>query len=289
VSKSFNFTQSSLNNAAFLKAFVTPLTPETVDYFNRDNVPRELLFSLVVDAILLRDADGPERRYVNNPLSPDYDAFRAALRRLIDDGLTTQAVSRDAPLGPVLTASQAASGINTFLSLKDQQRLALREVPGSKGESFRLYQTQRATWLCLASPHATRYAAALRCDYASSGAGAASVEGGIGERLDETARPGETAVALRLRSSRDVFDFLGFVVAAAAGGEAGAGATPILVVRRGEGEGRALASVDYDGERYRVPVQDNGHSTLTLNLLAQILTLNKIPGAVPASPAVLIR
>lgn len=289
VSKSFNFTQSSLNNAAFLKAFVTPLTPETVDYFNRDTVPRELLFALVIDSIQVRDGEGRERRYVNNPLNPDYPAFRAALRQLIDDGLTTQAVSVDVPLGPVLTASQAAGGINAFLGLREQQRLALREVPGSKGEAFQMYQTARATWLCLGAPGAARYAAALRCDRAWTASGAPSVEGGIAERFNEPPRAGQIDVAVRWRSSRDVFDFLGAVVAAAERQAPAGGGPAILVVRRGAAAERALASVDYEGERYRVPAQDNGHSTLTLNLLAQLLTLNKIPGAVPASPAVLIR
>jgi hypothetical protein len=40
---------------------------------------------------------------------------------------------------------------------------------------------------------------------------------------------------------------------------------------------------------YSIPQENNGYSTLVINILAQLQTLAKSPSSIPSSPAVLIK
>ena len=51
----------------------------------------------------------------------------------------------------------------------------------------------------------------------------------------------------------------------------------------------AIASVEYGGNRYLIPKENAGYSNMVLDIASTLLTLNKIPGSIPASPAVLIK
>jgi hypothetical protein len=54
--------------------------------------------------------------------------------------------------------------------------------------------------------------------------------------------------------------------------------------------GKTFASMNsLDGISYSIPQENNGYSTLVINLLAQFQTLAKSPGSIPSSPAVLIK
>jgi hypothetical protein len=50
-----------------------------------------------------------------------------------------------------------------------------------------------------------------------------------------------------------------------------------------------IATVNYDGQSYVVPQADNGYSATTLNLLAQLVSISKVAGSIPPSPAVLVK
>jgi hypothetical protein len=116
---------------------------------------------------------------------------------------------------------------------------------------------------------------------------------------------------IKLRSVRNVFEFLGALVniqnsaepriikivdssrmtASTSMADIMAEAKPLFVVKKGTDSGNALMSVKYQGTNYYVP-KDDGNSTYTnqvLVLLSQMLTLTKVPGSIPVSPAVLIK
>ena len=44
-----------------------------------------------------------------------------------------------------------------------------------------------------------------------------------------------------------------------------------------------------EGNIYSIPKDNNGYSSLTLKLLAQLMSLQKIPGSIPTSPSVLLK
>ena len=67
-------------------------------------------------------------------------------------------------------------------------------------------------------------------------------------------------------------------------------AIPLIVVEKGSASSsNALTSVKYQGEKFTVPATSNSYSREVLNIVSQLLTLNKVPGSIPASPAVLIK
>jgi hypothetical protein len=122
----------------------------------------------------------------------------------------------------------------------------------------------------------------------------------------------DTQLVIKLRSTRAVFDFLGTLVnlqnmnpprqikvmssdAIAINNELlfkrdFSSAIPLLVVEKGRGiSSKALTSVTYQGETYSVPAQSDSYTREVLNIVSQLLTLNKVPGSIPASPAVLIK
>ena len=110
-----------------------------------------------------------------------------------------------------------------------------------------------------------------------------------------------------MRSTRDIFDFLGQVVYVQnrAKDPVLVAITPVeTVVNRKDGESRQHAILvveknvsgpyfaavrSLDGNRYSIPAENNGYSTQVMNLVSQLLTLNKVSGSVPPSPAVLIK
>ena len=65
--------------------------------------------------------------------------------------------------------------------------------------------------------------------------------------------------------------------------------TPLLLVAKGPMKSAPLATVKYQGENYSIPKDSVSYSNQVLVLVSQMLTLTKVPGAIPLSPAVLIR
>ncbi len=92
---SFNFSQSSLDNATFLRGFLSQIPIETAKFFISDNLPREVMFSLIISSIQIKRADGTSVKYMNNPLLPEYPAFQAELYRLLSYGLTVDQVQEE--------------------------------------------------------------------------------------------------------------------------------------------------------------------------------------------------
>jgi hypothetical protein len=113
-------------------------------------------------------------------------------------------------------------------------------------------------------------------------------------------------LSITLRSTQDVFEFLGAVLIAETQFNhvvrlkalEGSGTKsisdierewPLLVTNVNSGAPKTLARIDYDGIDYSIPSKDGGYSVGVMNLLSQLVNLLKIPGSIPASPAVLIK
>jgi hypothetical protein len=95
VNNSFTFTQSSMDNAAFMSSFLTNVKVETVASLSNNVVaPKEILYSLIIDSIEVRNSKNEILDLIeNNPNLPNYkEGFQKALHTLIDAGLSTQLV-----------------------------------------------------------------------------------------------------------------------------------------------------------------------------------------------------
>ena len=63
----------------------------------------------------------------------------------------------------------------------------------------------------------------------------------------------------------------------------------LLVVNRNKDEKTFSTMEALNDNTYSIPRENNGYSTLVINLLAQFQALAKSPGSIPSSPAVLIK
>ena len=114
---------------------------------------------------------------------------------------------------------------------------------------------------------------------------------------------GKTSIAFGVRSNRDIYQYLGEILKIQNGrpdfqvginltdgsGQKSSELVPILVVKKNQKLDNPLASVSYRGNTYEIPSKDNGFSPVVINMMAQLLNLNKVAGSIPASPAVLIK
>jgi len=66
---------------------------------------------------------------------------------------------------------------------------------------------------------------------------------------------------------------------------------PLFVVKKGTSSGDNIMTVAYQGTTYSVPKDDKNatYTNQVLAMLSQMLTLTKVPGSIPLSPAVLIK
>lgn len=314
VGRSFNFTLSSLQNAQFEKGFLQKIPMEVVHYFTSDHVSKELLFLLLIDRFEFLSPDGTITELTNNPLLPNYNLFQEQLRKLINGGLTTEVVVNPIKLGPPLSPSQVAekNGLVGYLGLADKN-IFLKDISGGAQKQFQLYQMASSVRFCFEkTPYQAEvvryFGEEMLCanplgqtsaDRTSKRSGALKT---ISKR-DIDAKP----LAISLRSTKDVFQYLGEVVQLqhspspkAIGLKKwvenkdgklieSADEAPIFVADTGRPKDKVIASVDYEGIQYSVPASNNGYSIYVINLLSQLVNLLKIPGSIPASPAVLIK
>ena len=64
---------------------------------------------------------------------------------------------------------------------------------------------------------------------------------------------------------------------------------PLFVVRKNERLSNTFTSLSYRGDTYALPDDSASFTKDVMVLLSQLLTLNKISGSIPPSPAVLVK
>ncbi|MDO8692600.1 MAG: hypothetical protein Q7J51_00725 [Sheuella sp.] len=315
VNNGFNFTQSSMDNAAFMNSFLSNIKVETVAALTNNVVaPKEVLYSLVIDSIEVRNSKNEVVSLVeNNPNLPNYaEDFQKALYTLIDAGLSTQQVVNKMVLSPPMDADTVNKQFGVLANAYSQPGFAIDVIkkPGSKD----MYQAVRMVpemQFCFNK----QLSSALLGHVFSDSAYCANVGINTKEQLKKLEANSGPAVKdqakvslfIHLRSTRTVFDYLGTLVdlqhqnpariisiktienpAMVGSKNASTPQYPIFEVAKND-RSRSISSVKYEGEIYSVPVDTRSWTRDVLVTLSQLLTLNKVPGSIPASPAVLIR
>lgn len=299
IGNSFNFTQSSLDNATFWTGFMTPITLDTAKFFARHHLPKTLIFTLLIDSIEIVEPGSKPRHYYNNPELRAYPEFQALLQKLIKYGLDVDTVDIAVNAGPAKTEKELLDtyGRNYRAALM-QGGVELRAIGDGKEKKFQPVKFTKSYQLCFKVNEYRNFAQqefdkTLFCED----------PGPIGLHGDNR----KASFNLTLRATRDVFDFLGQIVyvqnrehdpfivtippdeALHSRKEGQSRQHAVLVVEK-NAAGPYFASIrSLDGNRYSIPAANNGYSTQVLNLVSQLLTLNKVAGSVPPSPAVLIK
>ena len=315
---SFNFSQSSLDNATFLRGFLSPIPVETAKLFISDNLPREVMFSLVIAAIEIKQADGKSVKYINNPLLPEYSLFQAELYKLLSYGLTVDQVQNE-PYKPSATLKERMPHLSTPGSAyPGMERGRSIEPPyggmgsmglsyggmgsmglpyGGMGGMYGQSQPQTQYKVCVDE---NKFANFVKQEFSPGifcRASAASIN----------KKGSKAELILTIRSTHSVFEYLGQVVAAQnqavpymvtlppsdstrprkAGQE---NQYALLVVRKNDPSSKSFASIkNLDGDIYSIPSENNGYSPMVIRIISQLLSLNKIPGSIPSSPGILLR
>ncbi len=309
VNNSFNFTQSSLDNAAFMTSFLGDIKPETVAALSSNLVaPIEVILSLVIDSIEIRDAQNHiVNKYVNNPSQPGYEAgFQALLYGLVAAGIQTEQSLQQMALSPPMDAETINRQIGTLGTVLGQPGVTLQTI--SKPGARPMYQVMRSapvTNFCLNK----QMTGAIMGNVFSDAAYCKTL--GINPSISPiSAIPahGKVSLFINTRSTRNVFDYLGtlvnlqnqdpprqVLVRSTANSDTNSGLVaasspkPMLVMEVNKSSSKTLASVTYRGKSYSVPEGSDSWTQDVLVTLAQLLTLNKVPGSIPASPSVLIK
>lgn len=282
VGTSFNFTQSSLDNATFWKGFLTEIPMRTAGMFRTPYIPREVIFSLLIESIEIKQPDQKSVTYFNSPLDPNYQKFSEIFYEMLHEGLEFE---------PVFQTSTPVKNSNDSNSDKNSpQKVGSNYQPST--------QTLQDFRLCLKhNPNQPN----LKRNYHS--------EHYCGISLDERDLfNGKARFVIRMRSPKNIFNYLGDVI------NAQHKESPIYVIlpptpetkNRKEGQSRryvlfvvqknppidlatyASAIGSYRDE-YAIPKENNGYSPLVMDLLSNMIILNKISGSLPQQPAVLIR
>lgn len=266
---SFSFSQSSLDNATFWKGLVEEIPLQRIFYAKQSRYPRELLFSLVIDSIVIEQPDAMTREYQNNPSDIDYTEFTELLYRLLDQGLDIEKIK--------------VAQLSKVKQDKTVKPTVAQPTASHTTEEFRL---------CLKGKASNSFNAEILCDGAQKSGG----------------QTGKERIYFRFRSPKDVFFYLGQVVTAQNRDQPFLVEVPPTKGTRNRKPGEnnryalfvvnrnplvamstyAIVSGSY-GDDYAIPRNDNGYTPIVMELLTQMIIQNKVTGSIPQQPAVLIR
>lgn len=308
VNNSFNFTQSSLDNASFMVSFLSDLKPAAIaSLLNSQLATRDVLFSLAIESIEGQDAQGKTvAKFYNDPYSPKFIEFQRTLYNLVRAGISVEQTQAMMPVSAPMDAETVNRNMQGVAAAQMIPMTALvpTKLPGGR-DGFQLMRLMPPdARICLEQKAADeqlsfRVAQAAYCKNSKASSG-----------VVDKSKP-EVTLIIKLRSVRNVFEFLGALVNIQNGPEARmikvvdsgklgenvtleqilAQSKPLFVVNKGSASGDSMMSVTYQGTSYSVPKDDHNatYTNQVLVMLSQMLTLTKVPGSIPLSPAVLIK
>lgn len=292
----FNFDVSILDTSEFYRGLLTPITPDTFDFYLGQGIPPEMLLNLLVERITITE-NGQTRTYVNDPSGQRYEAFRTVLAHMLQLGLTTEVVSSELPVGPVLTPAEAGDVKNLVAAA--QAGLVPKPTPG---KGFQLIKPTTAARFCFmaSAPGLPVLPQASLCKV--SPARRAGTKATPQVSSDGTLEFEHASMTIQLRSTRSVFAYLGrLVVEQTENGRPplemqtpevrefappGTGLALFRVIKGSDMD--SLATTDYRGASYSIPVGQQGVSATVLSIVTQLLSLSKSVNSVPNTGTVVV-
>lgn len=313
VSNNFTFTQSSLDNAQFLGSFLTAIQPQTIqNLINNDLFPKSILYTLVIDRIEILDPKGETiKSFVNDPYDPNYKNFQVALYKLLDSGLATETTTQKQVLSPPMTVKELNQNMSALVASYALPGVALLPADNSnpKNPTFQLARISSQSRMCLnkRSPETK-----IEEQFAES-AFCSSTNDLSSRSNTDLQGANKNALAIKLRSTQKVFHFLGSLIemqnatnnskiirvknSALFGTNPKIidmpddenNSFPLFIVEKNQSISNPIAKVTYMGDTYSIPNDGKSASSTVFTLISGMLTLNKVAGSIPPSPAVLIK
>jgi hypothetical protein len=303
VGNTFNFTQSSLDNAVFWKGYLNILPIDTVKYFQQDHIPKEVIWSLIISQIEITEPNGKSTILVNNPLKPGYPEFLKQLYELVDAELGAYLIDTSVKLGPPINIQEmkAQFGDVSLEKLK-ANGVAIKQLSGAPKFLYQPIQISQEYMLCLNKNLYSNFS------QQSSDKGWYCQESfSLDDDKKSALKELQPKLKIRIRSTNDIFEYLGHVVRAQLADDPFLVTLPptsktfnmnrgssnkyaLIVVNKNKSAKKSFSSIEsLDGNIYSIPNEDSGYSALAIKLLTEFMSLQKIPGSIPPSPAVLIK
>lgn len=298
VGKSFNFTQSSLDNSIFQTSFNTKIPLSTLNFFSDGNISTDLLINLMIESITFVTAEGKVETYINSPYAPSFDRFQSFIQLLIKYNLTTQINRFELPVGPKLSPNSAAAIMPVYLPLKTPNKLNMKFFPaqGKEEAYYQIMQINEVLTICIGeSEYLKDIINVFQPSYFCSKSLASNIEKSmnLGIGSESPTIQGKASISYIMRSNRDIYRYLGELLKIQTDSpdlwKKVAPEVPLFVVRKNENLTVPLANVTYRGNTYDVPSTNNGFTPEVFNILSQLLNLNKVVGSIPTSPSVIVK
>ena len=307
VSGGYTFTQSSLDNATFMKPFLSA----------NQAAPKSVLYSLVIDSIdVVTDKKDVIASFVNDPSKEDYLSFQRVLYVLVAAGLSVEPTFMKVPQSPVMDEATMRASMGMFTAAL-ASGITVDEIatPG-RPKRYQLVRLVPQFRMCLNRTDGQilfgdSLAASMYCTQTFKARAPSRTATELGKLLADFGNQTykDLSISIKLRSTRNVFDFLGQVVSMQNAEkptivkifnpealEAKPNSTvedfppvPLFIVHKNQRLANTLTALEYRGATYSIPDDSNSFSREVMVLLSQLLTLNKISGSIPPSPAVLVK
>lgn len=317
VNNGFTFTQASLDNAQFLGSFLKEIPLNILGFKGTErNLPKAVSYSILIESIELRSENTIIHKFNNDPLDPHYSEFQEALYLLIEAGLTVENVPVKTILGPPFTSTNLNQSLNSWGSTAIEEMakgtLSLDKSTVKGREVYQLSRNDRRTKICVNKYRAQELfgdaigQSAFCQDSPRLSKSKVRFSDQIVDLLNKFKREKGIELAIEIRSPGNAFDFLGSVLNAQYAGDQsmlvmikpqftdvryGEKAEPraLFKVYRNMATPNPLASVTYKGVTYAISDDDGSYTKQVLEFMSTMVTMAKIPGSVPPSPAVIVR
>ena len=325
VSASSNFDIAILENRDFYTALLTPVDDETLNFFERQGYPRELLFWLFADSVRATGANGKAVEFRNEPTpekSCELSVGPSGQPRCFIDYVDAAIYSGFRVETRQIEKSVTSSDGKTKLVPKTEARTCFDPVLADRAwQELNAGRRHRRPSLGLGGvspicgkwpPSSTKTAGGTR---GGGGAGGMSsndaaprpdnklIVGAYGPAARRSASPStgggapvtpSSAPRIELeispRSTYGIYQYLGRILAENAMTSVrldtdGKDDAQILTIIEG-GAGPCFAEADYEGKHYCVPTEGAENTKRIIGLLAQLLALKTPQTDLPFTPTV---
>lgn len=319
VNNGFTFTQASLDNAQFMQSFLKEIPLSVLGLKGTERLlPRAVSYTLLIESIELRSNNSIVQRFNNDPLDPNYQEFQNLLYLLIEAGLTVENKQVKTPLGPPLDKSLLTKSLDSWGSTTVDNLakgiISLEKVNALSGHSYQLVRNNFLPRVCVNQARAKELLGNLLSSdaYCTDSPKYPKTDINFPNIIQTFTKFYPNAKNLELvigiRSPGNVFDFLGAVLNAQlmndgskmvmikpassvfdSYNERYKNAQPLFKIYRNQSVTNPVATVKYKGVSYSIADDDDSYSKDVMEFMSTLVTVAKIPGAIPPSPAVIVR
>jgi hypothetical protein len=317
INNSFSFTQSSLDNSSFMTAFYREIPLDVLDFRGTERLrPRAIDYILLIDSIEGRvKGEKAALRVENDPLSKDYDHFMEVFRILMELGLRVEKITTKTPVGPLFEEAKSSSflGNNSVIDGIAKGSFSIDEVMQNGKKFYQLSRVESTTRLCVNKYRAEEIVGNLisKKSYCANSEKLAASKENFDRYLTwfnkNYPNTSNIELSFKIRSTGNVFDYLGNVLLSqtmnpdrkikiipsqtdlATTFALYNKPTNLFKIYKNDPSIKAATQVTYQGNTYSIAADDDSHSKIVLEYISTLLTFAKVPGSIPASPAVILR